>query len=71
MTKGTYRVCKNFLCLECVDKPHGNVADEEEGDGLARWLAALLLREVDSTSGHISDEQQLEDHLKFYTNWKD
>lgn len=53
-----------FLCLEGVNEPHGNVADEQESDGLARRLAAFLLREMHAAAGHVGDEQQLEYHLK-------
>lgn len=55
----TYRVGKDFLCLESVDQPHSDIADEEESDGLTGRLAAFLFRQVDATTGNISDEEQL------------
>lgn len=52
----TYRVSKDLLGLERIDEPHGNVADEQEGDGLARRLAALLFREVNAAAGYVGNE---------------
>lgn len=55
-SRNTHRVSQDFLCLESVDEPHGDVADEEEGDGLAGGLAAFLFWQVDATAGYIGDE---------------
>lgn len=59
-----YRVSENFLGLEGVDEPHGNVADKQEGDSLARGLAALLFGKVHAAARHVSNEQQLKNHLE-------
>lgn len=65
MASNTYRVSQDFLCFEGVDEPHGNIADQKEGDGLAGGLAAFLFGQVDATAGHIGDEQQLKNHLVY------
>ena len=57
------RVRHHFLRLERVDHPHGQVADEQERDHLPAGLATVVLRQVDPSSGHVRDEQHLEDDL--------
>lgn len=57
------RVRHHFLRLERVDHPHGQVADEQEGDHLPAWLATIVLGQVDPSAGHVRDEQHLEDDL--------
>lgn len=52
-----HRVSEDFLGFKCVDEPHGDVADKEEGDGLASGLAAFLFRQVDTATRNISDEE--------------
>lgn len=58
------RVRHHFLRLERVDHPHGQVADEQEGDHLPAGLAAVVLRQVDPSAGHVRYEQHLEDDLR-------
>lgn len=60
----TYRIGEYFLSFECVDGEHGHVADEKEGDNLATGLAAIMLRQVDTTTRYIGNEEQLQDHLE-------
>lgn len=59
------RVGEDFLGFKGVDEPHGDVADEQEGDGLARRLGALLFGQVHAAPGHVRDEQHLQDHLEY------
>lgn len=56
-----HRVRHHFLRLERVDDPHGQVADQQEGDHLSARLAAVVLRQVDPPARHVRDEH----HLKY------
>ena len=35
-----FRAGRYFVSLQDVDDPHGEVADEEEGDHLSAWLVS-------------------------------
>lgn len=58
-----HRVRHHFLRLERVDDPHGQVADQQEGDYLSARLAAIVLRQVNPSTRNVRDEQHLKDHL--------
>jgi len=57
------RVGDHFLSLEGVDDPHGDIADEQEGDNLSARLAAVMFRQVHAATSDVCDEQQLEHNL--------
>lgn len=53
----------NFLHLKGVDDPHGQVADEEEGDHLAARFLRVLVGGGNPPALSVRDEQQLEQDL--------
>ena len=55
---------RDLLRLERVDDPHGDVADEEEGDDLPAGLAAVVLRQMDPPARDVGDEEHLQDDLE-------
>lgn len=60
----TYWISGDFLCLECVDCNHCDVANEQECDNLTTRLGTVMFGQVNSSSRHIGNEQQLQDNLQ-------
>lgn len=63
-----YWVRLNFLSFERVDDPHGDVANEEEGDHLPAWLGPVVFWQVDAATRHVCYEKELENHLEGMKN---
>lgn len=59
----THGIGEHLLRLERVDGEHRNVADQQESHDLAAGLAAVMLGQMHTTTRHVRNEQQLQDHL--------
>lgn len=67
----THRIRDNLLGFKGVNCNHRNVADQQESDNLTSGLRSVMFWQVNATSRHVGDEQQLQNHLQNCDWWCD
>lgn len=59
----TYRIGEYFLRFECINRKHCDVGNQQKGDNLTGRFGAIMFGQMDTTTWHVGDEQQLENNL--------